>query len=242
MNRSRGVSIAILALAVNSALVYGEYLQTGQTPETDWIRERWKTKVQKIEEQLTTHHYEKAAQSCSALMKEFQRQLGPGGTTAQGLALISAYRAIAETGLGNLDAGLWYWRTAQMLASAIDQTDLEAYDPIAARLKATKFRESFPDAILHPSPESKVVKPKLHKPKLEYPEGLGVMGVKGYFVVEVVVDTDGRAKEPRVTTENVEPILLYTALDAIMKYKFDSARAEDHPVPALFRIGVDFGD
>jgi len=235
--------IASLMIAVVPIAVGGRPELRPAKSEATRMKEKWKAKLENIERQLQAQDYASASTSCSYLARELLDNIGSGGSSGRALGIICAYRAIAETGLGNGDKGLWYWRTAQVLFPGIEDIDLHSYEPISEQLKAARFRQSFPEDTLNDNwtaganenpPEAR------HKPKPRYPHGMITVGVEATYKIEVVIDVDGQVKEPKLITKVAEPALVYAILTAVGEWKYRPALLGGKPVPVLGTVIVDF--
>ena len=207
------------------------------------VVESWKKQLGEIEQALRAKDYVTVEDSCSELAQYMMEKIGSGGSSAQMLALISAYRAIAATSQGHSDEGLWYWRTAQILYPGIDRIDLQAFGPIPERLKAMPFRGSFDDhSLLNDLPKdgsAKEPKPRRH-PRAVYPQGMVDRKVEGQYRVQFVVDTDGTVKEPALVTAVKDPSLVYTLMDALRKWTFKPALVNGKPVALVVELDMTF--
>ena len=197
------------------------------------LSELWKQQLAEIEQALRTREYAIAADACSDLAGDLLEKLGSGRASDRSLALISAYRAIAATGQGDTDEGLWYWRTAQILYPEIIDLDLDQFGPIPSQLKSIPFRGRFQDKL--PSENAKIEEPKLRRhPRAVYPQGMAYLKLEARYRVEFVVDVDGSVVEPVLLSKGVEPSSVYAMLDALRRWKFKPGLADGKPIPFLW--------
>jgi hypothetical protein len=220
----------------------GEAAQNTELLDPDQRIEAWKTALRGIDAQLRKAEFAPARQSAIELAQDMVRQMGAGGRSAYTLAVACAFRAIAESGLGKDDDALWYWRTAAAIFPGVEKTDLRPYGASAARLKETPFRAQFggPD-VPNPGVKGDVQRPVLKK-RVEpnYPENMLEMGVSTKYVFEMIIDRQGRTREPKVLTPVKEPSFVYVVLDSLKDWEFEPATFNGKPVTVLYTLTVDF--
>lgn len=177
---------------------------------------------------------------------------GTGEGASYSLAVVSAFRAIAEAGQGHEDAADWYWATALNLYPEIAKTDLKPYGPAAAGLKARQVRFTNTDSQRPAGPEDGAVPKELAKevqhPKIlrqvrpEFPAGLRQLGVTADIKVEAIIGEDGVPRHPLVLTMgHAVPAMKYMVLDSLREWRFEPARLEGKPVKVYYVLTVNFG-
>lgn len=233
-------SIALLALTM--ALMISGAVHGMETIERGDLRSKWQASLRAIDRQLVQGEFESARRGAIKLAKEMVESIGYGGGSAYSLAVVSAFRAIAESGLGNEDDALWYWRTASALDPNIEKTDLSPYGAPAAKLKAIPFRGGIWSGLVRiPGEGTQVQRPVLKKQRPpRYPESMRKLGVQSAYVFEAIIDKEGRLREPSVLTPVKEPAFVYVVLDALKDWEFQPATLHGEPIVVLYTLSVNF--
>lgn len=73
----------------------------------------------------------------------------------------------------------------------------------------------------------------------EYPVGLRMLGLRGEVVVEFVVDSEGRVKNP-IVVRTLHPVFNEAALTAIGRWRFAPGRVAGRPVNTLMQQAISF--
>jgi hypothetical protein len=214
--------VATLLLGVASALPAG----AGPDP----LRKAWNAKLVKIEQKLRDGKYSAASRSSSRLAGEVTRFAIGGRDTGRYLAWICTYRALAEHGLGNDHEALWYWHAARALYPGIDDADFGGLDHQVTELKRITEENAIRRAV-HFEDEGVVAPKLLHQPSPIYPTGMVDAETQGYCPVQVVIDLDGRLKEPQVLGPERVPSLVYATLEAMAKWRAEPGLLHGTPFP-----------
>lgn len=177
---------------------------------------------------------------------------GTGDGAAYSLAVASAFRAIAEAGLGRKEDSAWHWDMALNLYPDLAKTDVSPYGPAASELQARRLR-----TIHDPAPEGQTVRevaggkwlgegavtpPRIVKnPYPEFPEGLRRMHAPGLLTVEIIIGPDGRPRDPlTLGLQGGGPAMKFVALDALRDWRFEPALIDGKPVTVYYVLRVNF--
>ncbi|MDX1631704.1 MAG: hypothetical protein R3234_07575 [Thermoanaerobaculia bacterium] len=196
--------------------------------ESDVRADRWSDRLGDIHTQLAEENYTEARDVAVSLTEEMLDHLGAGDNAEYTMAVVTAFRALAETGLGNSEDGLWFWRTATILYPAFAERDLSVYGEPAEWLVSQEFRGDFqaPVEITDVQPPSVVE--SMPAPR---PGAIGDLETENVEVaVEVIIGVDGDAREPRLVEAPEVPSVVFSALDTLRQWRFEPATLSATPV------------
>lgn len=217
---------SVLLLPLGLALLALPTLAVAQ--ESDARADRWSDRLGDIHTQLVEENYSEARDEAVSLTEEMLEHLGAGDDAEYTMAVVTAFRALAETGLGNSGDGLWFWRTATILYPAFAERDLSVYGESAEWLVSQDFRADFkpPVEITDVQPPS-VVESTPAPP----PGALRDLETDDVEVaVEVIIGIDGDPREPRLVEAPEVPSLVFSVLDTLRQWKFEPATLSATPV------------
>jgi TonB family protein len=90
-----------------------------------------------------------------------------------------------------------------------------------------------------PLPEDRTMPKVVFRVPPVYPIGLRQAGMRGEVMVEFVVDTEGRVKNP-IVVRTLHPAFNEAALAAIQRWRFEPGRVAGRPVNTLMQQGISF--
>lgn len=212
----------------------------------------WNSRLQSTRTHLIAGEYQQALDVVLPLQREMMDSIQSGPGVARSLALTSLSRALAEAGLGDMDAATWDWHTARTLDPTIGEIDLTPFGAAGAALKAirpiqrnTEVEEAMTDQ--KSSGQSKrASKDRVQPPKLltshapRYPKALREICAKGVVLVESIIDEEGRLRAPGLKSPQENPILAIAALEALRTWRFEPARFKGEPVNVHYVLTVNF--
>jgi TonB family protein len=219
------------------------------------LADRWLAGLRQVDQLLRGKQWKEAADRGRRVAWDILQSAGTGDGASYSLAVISAFRAIAEAELGNEADAAWHWDSALNLDPKIAKTNVAPYGAKAAELQRRPLRESEKEMnpeMLRLAGEGaeravdpaarKVEKPRIREMKQpEYPEALSRMGVDGVVVLSSVIGEDGRPSNPLILeTKGVGPAAKYAALDAVRQWRFHPATLEGKPVAVYYVLTVNF--
>jgi TonB family protein len=142
------------------------------------------------------------------------------------------------------------WMTIPVNFTLGDASDSEA--PLASSNEIVEFRPSTEVIRLPADPSGKTWEaselraselPRYHAPglaeTLRYPEEAREAGRKGTVVISVIIDTDGRAGEPRIIL-STDPLFDAAALEALSQFRFIPGTRDGKRVRVRLAVPVDF--
>lgn len=215
--------------------------------------DKWRTGLKEIDQKLRAQQWQAAEEQSRKVAQLIVQDAGIGQGAAYSLAVVSAFQAIAEAGLGHTDEANWHWDVALNLFPDIAKTDVSPYGPTAAELRKRTLRSPDPNRMNPTSPQVAEVsgKPVTHgdieKPRIikqvavAFPKGLERMSVAGTLVVEAVIGFDGVPRLPLVLQmTGGGPAMEYVALDALRQWRFEPAKLKGQPVGVFYVLSVNF--
>lgn len=246
MTRERALFRTAPALLLGAILLTGPVAlgaqEEGAAPAARAEDDRapvWRARLGELHTQLTEKSYEEAVAGADALAEDMKAHLGVGEEAAYTMAVVAAFRAIAEVGLGNREDGLWYWRIATNLHPSFAERDLTAYGEPAVWLTDQAYRGD----LQSPNGGSAVMAPRVSDSQpIELP---GTVADLDTGAVEIVVDTvvgiDGRPREPRIVSAPEVPAVIYAGLEGLKDWRFAPATFDGKPVAVAHEVTVPMG-
>ena len=188
----------------------------------------WRGELKMIDNDLRTAHYAHARKWSIKMINSMCDHLGTGQDSMYTLALTTAYRAMAEAGLKNMDDADWYWHVALSMYPKLAKNDWKPYGEVGGLLARDHSDELKTEAdAAQPIPIRK------SEPKCPLSAIQG-----GYYqpvTVRAVVGSDGNARCPTLITANAAPTLVYAATEALKQWQFEPQSA-----PAVYDLTVNF--
>lgn len=219
------------------------------------LSDRWLGGLRQVDQMLRARQWKDAAAQGRKVAYAILETSGTGEGASYSLAVISAFRAIAEAELGNEADAAWHWDAAVNLDPKVAKTNVAPYGPKAAELQRRPVREPEKEMnpellrLAGPGGESvvdpavrKVQKPRIREMKRpEYPEALSRLGADGVVILSSIIGEDGRPRDPLILeTKGVGPAAKYAALDAVRQWRFEPATLEGKPVAVYYVLTVNF--
>jgi len=202
----------------------------------------WPERLSSIEREIEAERFSAAAERCEALIGQMVTESGPSETERAVLAKALGLAAVAELELGREEDALWHWQIAQNLDPELSPRGLAVVSTeISAWLADHELRgaEVWPRGVPTPGPTAEpavpIAAPNPEIPRVMYPSWEGKT-----FQVEVLIDSDGRVREPVVLTGGELPGKVYLGLEAIRKWRFRPARTSAGEAVASFLRLTDF--
>ncbi len=200
----------------------------------------WQTTIDRVREKLLDGKWGAAERPARELTDEMALRLLPDAPSRGLLALTLTLRALAEAGLERQEDAIWHWHIAQNLDPGLRQTRLSLYGTAGALLERHRLRLAGelpeelgggPEAV----GEEELTSPPgpVTVPALKAPSSLWSYWSDDTFQVEVVIDQDGRIREPVVLRGEL-PGKIFLGLEALRSWRFEPARSGNEPVATLF--------
>lgn len=238
--RSMGLAMAILALCGLAGLVSpARALQEGGSTAAEDRAAVWRAQLGEAHAMLSKEEYEAARDLTRRLADDMLEHLGAGDEAEYTMAVVAAFRAIAEVGLGQREEGLWYWRIATTLHPSFAERDLTVYGDPAIWLTEQKYRAGY----AAPPASSALMEPRTQTSRpVELPGSMADVKTDSVsLVVETIVGMNGEPREPRVVSAPEVPALIYAALEGLKDWRFLPATLDGKPVAMAHQVTVELG-
>jgi TonB family protein len=221
---------------------------------SDWLRperpvtgprlalpEDVRRRLDRIDQHLRGGEWEKARALADRSVEAIQRDRR---VRWNGLAESLARLALAEAGLGHEDDALWHWMMAQNLDRRVmSADDLKAFGGAGALLDSRRLREpgqvppSFGPRLEDRQGQS-VEKVRKLAGDLPWPmHGLRELSIPAWLRAEVVIDAEGRVREPVVLSTSA-PFLAVEVLEELRTWRFEPAKVDGVPMAVLYDLNV----
>jgi protein TonB len=154
------------------------------------------------------------------------------------LAEASACRSLASAGLGDKRGAEWDW----YVATALDATVTDEWRKSVRAARQFVSNLSRRDRDIHPPTAKERVVAPIATTKLppEYPERASALKLEQIVEIELIIDTAGMTREPRLVTTDVDPALAFAAFEAVKQWVFRPGTVEGKPVVTLYDLKVKF--
>ncbi|HEV7668152.1 MAG TPA: TonB family protein [Thermoanaerobaculia bacterium] len=255
------LSLAFLAPFLVGALAFAQISRTAPTPQimqsahgmpsaadTEAAKE-WQRRLHKTDNQLRAGEWSKARREAGRLLSEMLFGIEIDPETAATLGLTLTFRALAEAGGGDVEAGRWDWLAAQALQPDLNEVSLDPYGaggkPLElfrrddhGELSAAAVRAiGVPPAV----PIGEQVAPKkISGGEPRYPKALRATCAKGTARIAVTVDATGRPIHPRWLDASGGPAMALALFEAVRDWRWQPALRAGQAVPADVEIGHEF--
>jgi hypothetical protein len=189
----------------------------------------WAGELKMIDNDLRTQRYAHARKWSIKMINSMCDHLGTGPDSMYTLAITTAYRAMAEAGLKNMDDADWYWHVALSMYPKLAKNDWKPYgEPgeFLARDHSDEFKISA-------SESAKPVPIRKTEPKCP------LSAIQGEYyqpiTVRAIVGADGNARCPTLISASAAPTLIYAATEALKQWQFEPLSA-----PANYDLTINF--
>ena len=139
-----------------------------------------------------------------------------------------------------MDHAAWKWQMARAISPETIEGDLEAYGDAGKVLDKFLKSQAF---IVEPSIfEGAAATPPLptKQPDIRYPKAQGKLKLHGSVVVRIVIGTDGRPHNPQIVRLSGRPIMAYSTLIGLRRWKFEPSMVDGRPTNAFMTITMNF--
>jgi TonB-like protein len=198
----------------------------------------WQARTEAVIGQLQRGEWAAAESGSNELLREMVAWIAGGQAAPRSLALITAFRALAEAGLGREDDALWHWAIAQQVAPEIADMKMANFGAAGALLLEQPPRRTCEEASRE---GGDIVKPQAtERPRPQYPDALRAAGIHGTVTIEAVIGVDGTPRSPRLLTPEAPPTLVLAAAESLRVSRFTPARRAGEAVPFCFSSSMRF--
>ena len=211
----------------------------------------WNDRLQAARAHLTAGEHRKALDIARTLQSEMLDRIATGSGAGKALAITTLTRALAEAGLGDMEAAEWDWYVAKTLDPTVTTLDLTPFGAAGVSLKAFGTGNKIerqeasevqdPARVCDPQKEMCVQKPELiQRSDLSYPDALQAACTEGMVVVESIIDEDGKIRYPHLKESPGGPVMAFAALESLRSWRFKPATLEGKPVKVYYTLTVNF--
>lgn len=211
----------------------------------------WNNRLQSTRTHLLAGEHQKALDIVVPLQHEMMEGIESGPGVARSLAITVLLRALAEAGLGDMEAAAWDWHTAKALDPSMAEMDLtgfgaagealKALPPIPRDDEAERALEKLKEGGSQKDSGEKVERPKAVSTKApKYPGALRKICAQGVVELEMILDKEGRAHSPGLKSSKVNPVMALAALEAVRTWRFEPARYKGETVNVYYTLTVNF--
>ena len=81
---------------------------------------------------------------------------------------------------------------------------------------------------------------EIGQPDIRYPKAQGKLKLHGSVVVRIVIGTDGRPHHPQIVRLSGRPIMAYSTLIGLRRWKFEPSMVDGRPTNAFMTITMNF--
>lgn len=222
-------------------------------PPAAWkaVVEQWTEDLRENEALLREGKYKKVKSRLDTQLREMAARFRTGSVAGSLIGSGSALRAIARAGLGDFEGAAWDWHVALTLAPEIARVDRAQFGAAGEYFSSEEFeRRSDPGAdeeegkgdgldATEDRSEEVVAPRKKFAPAPEYPRGKADACLETPVVIEVLIDREGRPRAPRLA-EPGDPVLFFTATEAVRRWKFEPARLDGEPVTVKYHLTINY--
>ena len=234
-------AFAQISRTVPAPRIMGD-LPTGA--ETDAAKD-WARRLHKADEHLRAGEWSKPRRDTDRMVSEMLFGIQIDAGTAATLGLTLTFRALAEAGGGDVEAGRWDWLAAQALQPDLNEVSLDPYgaagkplelfrlgsggSPSAAAVRAIGIPPAVPMAQQEPAKKISGAQPR-------YPKALRATCGQGTARIEVTVDATGRPVHPRWLDASGGPVMALALFEAVRDWRWQPARRSGQAVPVDVQI------
>ncbi len=234
-------AFAQISRTVPAPRIMGD-LPTGA--ETDAAKD-WARRLRKADDHLRAGEWSKPRRDTDRMVSEMLFGIGIDSGTAATLGLTLTFRALAEAGGGDVEAGRWDWLAAQAIQPDLNEVSLDPYG--AAGKPLDLFRRGS-DGSLSPAAVRAIGIPakvpganqeppkKLSGAEPHYPKALRATCGKGKVRIAVTVDAAGRPVHPRWLDASGGPVMALALFEVVRDWRWQPARRAGQAVPAEVEI------
>lgn len=220
-------------------------------------RSRWWSEVDRVGETLEAGKWRKAVKRAEDLREEVMRSSWREPDLGEVLAELAFQLAVAHANRNEDEEALWEWHTALNLDRArpgggrreIAERDLSPYGRAAELLAAHPLRAheeyppGYPPVDVRPDRDYEKPEPREDFQLEPLVNTSATREVVDPVTVEVLVDAEGRLRQPVVVTPWSHPVAIQWALDNIRRSgPYRPARMEGETVAVLQPIELHLGD
>jgi TonB family protein len=207
---------------------------------TDWAR-----RLRKADDHLRAGEWNKPRRDTDRMVSEMLFGIKIDAGTSATLGLTLTFRALAEAGGGDVEAGRWDWLAAQALQTDLNEVSLDPYGAAGKPLDVYRLGSGGSLSVaavraigIPPvTPQGSEEPPKkLSGAEPRYPRALRATCGKGTARIAVTVDAAGRPVHPRWLGASGGPVMALALFESVRGWRWQPARRAGQAVPADVEI------
>lgn len=205
--------------------------------------------LEKVDAQLRSGKWKTALRHAQRVTETVLTRTWYGKEIRRMLSELALYQAVAEANLGRRDDAIWHWHIAQNLDFRMRRRDLAPYGKAGKLLREFPLRALGEVPVTFSVPETYPGGPRLDRavgPKLSsFPTVVNNTGAAqegtGDFHAELLIDEQGRIRQPVVITTHLHPIIIYASLEWLREMPlFKPAQFKGEPADSLEKFIIRF--
>lgn len=202
--------------------------------------DEWNARLQRVIGQVKQGDYSEARKESQQLLGDMMDRLDPDSKNAShafGLVLLG--RSLAEAGLGNEREAAWDFQAAQQIDPQLETWDLSEFGPPATVLARHRLGIDPQPALLTLEELERVgaTAPQRVEDRRQprVPGSIAFPPERDYSTaISVALDSAGVATHPRIVINDPHPGVALGVLDYLRDTRFQPARRDGTPLPALY--------
>jgi TonB family protein len=242
--------LAVLPMLAMLTMLVGLLAAARPAAAQDDEAARARIRSREIERFLQDGKPVKASRAARRAVEDLVPTLVGGADDAATLGNLLLLEAVAESALDNNADALWLWAVAQSIDPSLTDVDLSRFGVPGRLLAERRLRERAKDGQLATDvganrpgvfeSASAAEPPRVAKlPDPDYPAAARDAGLRGAVIVQVMVDRQGRPRNPLVA-EAPAAVLAYAATEAVRGARFEPARLNGNTVSVYYDLRLDF--
>lgn len=224
--------------------------QAAQAERADPLKD-WNNRLQSTRTHLLAGEHQQALDIVVPLQHEMMEGIQSGPGVARSLGITVLLRALAEAGVGEMEAAAWDWHAAKALDPSMAEMDLTSFGvagealnsltPIPRNEEAEQALEKLKKGGSQKDSGETVERPKAISTKTpKYPGALRKTCEQGVVELEMILDKEGRPRSPGLKSSEANPVMALAALEAVRTWRFEPARYKGETVNVYYTLTVSF--
>jgi len=196
--------------------------------------------LERIEATVAEGDYKSAKRKAAKFEREMLDRIIGGPRVPEYLGEIARLHAIALAGVGEMDHAAWKWQIALAISPETTDQEFDDFGDVGRDLQA--FIRTNP-VLVDPanSMREKGSQPVPTKqPTIRYPKAQGKLKLHGSVVVQIVIGIDGKPYNPQIVKLSGRPIMAYSTLVGLRRWRFEPSMVDGTPVNSFMTITMRF--
>ena len=198
---------------------------------------------------ITSHEWSRGGAACASLPDEESRQTDRWRLPASHYAELAALCAAVESGAGDELAADWWWFTATAMDSKAALGLLPELRSNGLLTRLSSPRKSVTSVAVKETARPHVTLPTgeeidgervkvVGQPRPPEWFSTGHYAMRAQVVVEIVIGTDGIARQPLLLSARAQPLLTFLTFAYLRQWRFHPARVAGQPTASAYQIRI----